>query len=143
MLHEKPFEVGETFGATQYFSEQQVADFASLAGDLNPLHHDIKLAQNIGFNDIVISGTQYTAMMMGLVATFVSERSPTLGLECDFKYKKAVFVNETLKVTWTIIDIHHHEKLQGEFIHFECKMFNAKGDVCTLGKSTFLKKDNR
>ena len=141
-MDEKPFEVGETFGADWCFSDQQVSDFATLAGDFNPIHHDIKQAQAMGFDEIVISGTQYTAMMMGLVATFVSNRCPTLGLEFDFKYKKAIFANQRLKVIWKISAIQYHPKLQGDMIYFEGQLLNDKDELCTLGKGMLLRKDN-
>lgn len=136
------FRIGETFGANWCFSEQQVSDFARMTGDFNPIHHDKAAAAQTSFGKIMLSGTQYTALMMGLVATFVSERSPTLGLEFDFKFKKAVFANESLTAQWVISDIRYHDKLQGNLIHFEGTLINDKGELCTVGRGVLLQKDS-
>ena len=132
------FKIGDRFGKTWQFDAQSVKDFAKLAGDLNPLHHDEKFAHDSQFGRLIVSGTQYTAMMMGVVATYVSERSLTVGLNFDFQFKKAIYADETVEFAWEITHIQPKEKLNGDLIDFEGVIYNSQREICTLGQARLL-----
>ena len=54
------FNVGDTFGKSWQFDEESVKQFATLTGDMNPLHHDSELAAKSRFKRLIVSATQYT-----------------------------------------------------------------------------------
>lgn len=132
------FQVNETFGKQWQFDEKSVKEFAILAGDLNPLHHDETAAKNSRFSKLIVSGRQYVAMMMGVVATFVSARQSALGLEFNFQLKKAIFANEAIDIQWKISKIEFNKKLNGNLIYFEGILYNSKQEVCTIGRAKLL-----
>ncbi|WP_183157424.1 MaoC family dehydratase [Burkholderia pseudomallei] len=86
-----------------------VRRFAALAGGMNPLHHDEALAETARFGGRIVSGTHYSARMMGMVATFapfLGERRAALGLglglefEFEFGFRKALAAGDTVTMTW-------------------------------------------
>ncbi|MDY7816502.1 MaoC family dehydratase [Burkholderia pseudomallei] len=86
-----------------------VRRFAALADGMNPLHHDEALAETARFGGRIVSGTHYSARMMGMVATFapfLGERRAALGLglglglEFEFGFRKALAAGDTVTMTW-------------------------------------------
>ncbi|AFR20433.1 MaoC domain-containing protein [Burkholderia pseudomallei BPC006] len=74
---------------------------------MNPLHHDEALAETARFGGRIVSGTHYSARMMGMVATFapfLGERRAALGLglglEFEFGFRKALAAGDTVTMTW-------------------------------------------
>ncbi|WP_226383160.1 MaoC family dehydratase [Burkholderia savannae] len=132
------YNVGETISKMVTFDIESVRRFAALAGDMNPLHHDEALAGSTRFGGLIVSGTHYSALMMGMVATFLSERRPALGLEFEFQFRKAVAAGDTVTMEWRIVAIEPNPKLKGDVVRLEGTLRNAAGDVCVLAKSTSL-----
>ncbi|CAJ9398286.1 acyl dehydratase MaoC [Burkholderia pseudomallei] len=101
------YRVGETVSKIVTFDMNAVRRFAALAGGMNPLHHDEALAETARFGGRIVSGTHYSARMMGMVATFapfLGERRAALGLglglEFEFGFRKALAAGDTVTMTW-------------------------------------------
>lgn len=99
--------VDETVSKIVTFDMNAVRRFAALAGGMNPLHHDEALAETARFGGRIVSGTHYSARMMGMVATFATflgERRAALGLglglEFEFGFRKALAAGDTVTMTW-------------------------------------------
>lgn len=103
--------VDETVSKIVTFDMNAVRRFAALAGGMNPLHHDEALAETARFGGRIVSGTHYSARMMGMVATFapfLGERRAALGLglglglefEFEFGFRKALAAGDTVTMTW-------------------------------------------
>ena len=69
--------VGETLAKTVRFSRDDILTFARLSGDSNPLHIDPDVARRARFGDIIASGQQTSAALMGLLATYFSRDADT------------------------------------------------------------------
>ncbi|AOI54137.1 MaoC family dehydratase [Burkholderia thailandensis] len=132
------YRIGETISKTITFDADSVRRFATLAGDMNPLHHDEALAESTRFGGLIVSGTHYSALMMGMVATFLSERRAALGLEFEFQFRKAVAAGETVTMAWRIVAIEPSPKLRGDVVRLDGTLCNAAGDVCVIAKSMSL-----
>ena len=61
--------VGETCERLVRFTREDIATFARVTGDTNPLHHDVQAAQRARHGEIIASGQQTTAQMIGLLAS--------------------------------------------------------------------------
>ncbi|CAJ5569161.1 acyl dehydratase MaoC [Burkholderia pseudomallei] len=95
----------ETVSKIVTFDMNAVRRFAALAGGMNPLHHDEALAETARFGGRIVSGTHYSARMMGMVATFapfLGERRAALGLGLglEFGFRKALAAGDTVTMTW-------------------------------------------
>jgi acyl dehydratase len=56
--------VGERLSSQMILSPEEIATFARLSGDLNPLHHDEAYAQQTRFGGVIVSGPQLISLMM-------------------------------------------------------------------------------
>jgi len=96
----KDISVGDTFITSRTFTEQQVMDFAEISRDYNPVHFDERFAKAMKFNRKICHGL--------LVASMVTEIGGQLGwlaTEMNFKFQKAVYFGDTIKIDLTVIDI--------------------------------------
>lgn len=138
MDKELPFKVGDKFSKHWQFDEKSVSEFSNLAGDFNPLHHDKEVAEQSRFKKLIVSGTHYVAMMMGLTATYLNERQSSVGLNFDFQLKKAIFADEAIDIEWEIVKIEPSEKLKGNLIYLSGVIYNSKREVCTVATAKLL-----
>lgn len=132
------YKVGETTSQLVTFDADSVRRFATLAGDHSPLHHDDTFARATRFGGLIVSGTQYSALMMGMVATFLTERRAGLGLEFEFQFRKAVLAGQTVRMEWRIVSIEPNPKLKGDVIGLEGSLLDEHGEVYVLARSKSL-----
>ncbi|WP_144157866.1 MaoC family dehydratase [Paraburkholderia sp. BCC1885] len=130
--------IGECFSATLALSADSVKSFATLVHDTNPLHHDDAYAAHSRFGGLIASGTQPTAHFMALLAAHYSQHAQPLGLEFDIKLKKAVYAQDTLTMTWRVLDAWWKPSLGGDLTQLAGDVVNQRGETVLLGVSTIL-----
>jgi acyl dehydratase len=125
--------VGERFERVVTFDEAGARAFATLVGDLNPLHHDPEIAARSRFGGLIISGTQSVAMLMAMTATFLSARGAALGLDYDFRFRKGIRMGETVRMEWVVTSVTSKEKL-GHVVAFDAALtLLSTGEVAVSG----------
>jgi len=125
--------VGETFERVVTFDEEGARHFAALVGDFNPAHHDDDFAAKSRFGGLIISGTQSTAMLMAMTATFLSAKGAALGLEYSFRFRKAIRMGETVNMHWVVTKITPKPGL-GDIVAFEARLtFAESGELAVSG----------
>ena len=132
------YTVGEAFTKTFAFNAQSVKHFATLAGDSSPLHHDDEFASKSRFGGLIVSGTHYSALMMGMVGSYLTERGSGLGLEFNFQFRRAVLANDTVTAHWVIKEVAHTSKLGGDLVTLHGELRNSIGDICVVADSKSL-----
>ncbi len=123
-------------------SARAVAEFARLAGDENPIHHDPVLAGGTRLGGVVVSGPELAARLMGLSATHFSRPGPRgvaramLGLEFRFRFRRAVRVGEAFELGWEVVAVRAKESLGGElaFLVGHARLPSGDAAVRALGK---------
>src|SRR5262249_62125449 len=86
------------------------------AGDGNPIHHDPVYAAGTRFGRPIASGAQTTGLLMGLTATHFSRESAMLGLDFWFRFRRPVFVDETVRLEWLVIAVRPAPRLGGHVV---------------------------
>lgn len=132
------YNVGEAFTRTFEFNAQSIREFAALAGDFSPLHHDDEFASKTRFGGLIVSGTHYSALMMGMVGSYLTERGSGLGLEFNFQFRRAVLVDDRVTAHWVIQEVVPAPKLGGSVITLRGELRNSKGDICVIADSKSL-----
>jgi acyl dehydratase len=127
------FRVGERFARRATFDAASIRAFATLCGDRNPLHHDEQVARASAFGTLIASGPHVVALMMGLDATFLSERNDAVGLGFEFRFVKAVPAGAELTLEWTITDVTHKPSLAGDVVSVEGRAVDDAGIVYVSG----------
>lgn len=131
-------QVGERFGGQISLTAAEIATFATLCGDLNPLHHDESYARQTRFGGIIACGPQVISLMMGLTATHFSRASAMLGLEFTFRFRKAVIADETIDIAWEVITAEPKASLGGDLVTLEGKATNQQGQIVVQGTGKVL-----
>ncbi len=138
LLPSTTYSVGEAFTKTFEFNAQNVKQFAALAGDYSPLHHDEEFARNSRFGGLVVSGTHYSALMMGMVGSYLTKRGSSLGLEFNFQFRRAVLANDQVTADWVIKKVEPAPKLGGDLITLHGELRNSTGELCVMADSKSL-----
>jgi 3-hydroxybutyryl-CoA dehydratase len=82
-------------------SEEMVDSFASLTGDISPLHMSDDFSQNRNFRGRVVHGI----LLMGLVSRMVGVHLPgenALLQSINFKFLAPIYIGDTLQVQATV-----------------------------------------
>ncbi len=116
--------VGEKLGRTLRYSRDDIAAFARLSSDQNPLHHDTLVAQRARFGDIIASGEQTAAILMGMLATHFSRqddgtRREMLCLNMNFSFKSPIFAEREVTLDWQVSNVQWNAKLKGWLAHLD------------------------
>lgn len=107
------FQPGDGFTRELPLTPALVREFARLGGDTNPLHHDDEAAKTSRFGTLIASGGQCTAMMMGPLADYLTQRGGAVGLEFSFKFKRAVPAQGNYQLQWIIERLEYKQSLKG------------------------------
>lgn len=94
--------VGERFSKRHVFNEMEVRAFATAAGDTNPLHHDLAVAERSRYGRLIVSGTHTTALLLGLAAAHFSRNFSVVGTSFSVDFRHAVFVDAHVKIEWEV-----------------------------------------
>ena len=124
-----PIDVGARVTRRMTFDADAIRRFATLCGDANPLHHDASAAAAGPFGTLIASGPHVVALMMGLDATFLSQRHEALGLGFEFRFVKAVPAGATLTLEWTVSGVEYKPSLAGHVVSVEGRAIDDAGVV--------------
>jgi len=118
-----------------------IAEFATLCGDTNPLHHDSAYAAGSRFGGIIASGPQVTSLLMAMVAAFLASRGPGVGLEFNFRLRSAVRAGETVAMRWRVTAVKEKRSLGGHIISLEGEAVRPDGTVAVAATGEVLGMD--
>jgi 3-hydroxybutyryl-CoA dehydratase len=110
------FHIGERITGQTRLTPGEIATFAHMSGDHNPLHHDMVHARLTRFGGIIACGPQITSLMMGILATYFTRHTAALGLEFSFRLHQAVKAEEMIEMEWEIVAIEPKTSLAGEIV---------------------------
>jgi acyl dehydratase len=158
--------VGETPTKTLRFSREDIVTFARLTGDSNPLHTDPDVARRARFGDIIASGQQTSAALMGLLATYFSRAAHAdahahadantlaqldgieremLCLNMNFAFKHPVFADQDIALQWRVASIDWKDALRGCLVQLDGSATvaadHAADQVAVVARGTILVKE--
>jgi len=88
-LEYKDIRVGRVFSFKRHISKKDVADFARLTGDYNPLHLDDTFGRDAGFKGPIIHGMLAASLFSTLAGMYCPGRY-SLIISQEIKYMKPV-----------------------------------------------------
>jgi len=110
--------VGEKVTRRMRYSREDIAQFSHMTLDENPLHLDSMVAQRARFGEIVASGQQTSAILMGMLATHYSRSDDGVArqmicLNMNFAFKAPIFAEQEIVLQWQVSSVTPNAKLQG------------------------------
>lgn len=93
----KGIQVGDRFRVVRTFTERDVAAFAATTRDYNPVHFDERFIAAKGLEGRICHG-----LLVGSLLTQIGGQLGWLATEMNFKFKKPVYVGDTVTCDLTI-----------------------------------------
>jgi acyl dehydratase len=132
------YTLDENYTQDFVYDEASIRAYATFSGDSNPMHHDAAFAETTQFGGLIASAAHYSSQMMGAAATFLTQRSGSLGLEFSFVFKRAVRAGAELTLTWRVVEITAKPRLHGHIVALEGTLADSDGAVAVLAKCKAL-----
>ena len=102
---------GTTFTVTRTFSESQVEQFADMTRDYNPIHFDLRFVSVKGLKARICHG-----LLVGGMITEVGGQIGWLASGMNFRFKRPVYVGDTITCTLTITEIDEKGRARAEAV---------------------------
>jgi len=118
--------VGECIVHAARFTRDEIARFATLTHDRNPVHHDREAARRAGLRDVIASGQHTSALMSGLAASHFSRSDDgvaraMLCLHFNFAYREPIFADSEVTLRWVVSGTEWNAALGGVIAQLEGK----------------------
>ncbi len=116
---ESPVQVDFKFEKTLHLTAEGISEFATLSGDLNPMHHDPVIARASRFGGIIASGPQTSSLFMASVTTHLAPGYLIMGMDFKGQFLAPVRPDIDLLLRWTVTSVIPKSKLNGYITVFE------------------------
>ena len=103
--------VGDVFTITRSFSEADMAKFADITEDYNPIHFDDRFAAAK-----VLKGRICHGLLVASLLTYIGGQIGWLASRMDFRYKKPVYFGDTITCSMEITKIEKYNRAEAEAI---------------------------
>lgn len=131
----------ERFSSQVTLSPAMVAEFASAAGDNNPIHHDAEFAATTRFRRPTASGPHTTALLLALTASHFSKSGAMLGLEFWVRFRRPIYADETIGLEWMVIKVTPNAKLRGDVVELRGRIKGQDGKTSLGARGRVLLAD--
>ncbi|MCQ3929433.1 MAG: enoyl-CoA hydratase [Chloroflexi bacterium] len=125
------YEPGASASRTKTFTDEDVRTFAHLTGDTNPVHLDADYAATTVFGQRIVHGMLTSALISAVLANDLPGPG-TIYLGQNLKFKKPVYIGDTITATVTISQVRAERKI----VTFETTCTNQNGEVVIEGEAT-------
>jgi acyl dehydratase len=134
------FEVGTSLlTAGRTITEGDIVFFAGLSGDYNQMHVDAEYAAQGEFGQRVAHGLLIVSMATGLIVqTGLMEGTVLAFRELEWKFSRAVFIGDTIRVRVEITESKPLPRLGGGSIIAKISVINQTDQVVQRGKMVLL-----
>lgn len=130
-----PDYVGKTYPATPGYlvGREHIRDFATAIGDNNPVFHNLDVARELGYRDLIAPPTFAFTLTMKAMAMAMFD--PELGMdygrvvhgEQHFDYQRPICAGDELTVSTVIADIHSSGR--NEFLTTRSEVSTVAGEL--------------
>jgi acyl dehydratase len=115
-MESEPDAVGYAFERRITWTHGDIATFADLAGDVNPLHHDPAFAQASRFGGVIASGSHTVAVLLAMCGAQATAERPGVGLEFAFRLLGPARPNEEMLFRWEVVSSEPSAKPRGTLV---------------------------
>ncbi len=135
--------VGEEIARTVRYSTDDIAAFARMSFDDNPLHLDAQAAQRGRFGRIIASGQQTAAILMGMLASHFSRSGDgvarqMLCLNMNFAFKAPVHAEQDVRLRWRVSTVAWNASLNGMLAHLDGHAWVTANSPAVVARGTIL-----
>ncbi len=124
------YSIGDQFRETRLIRFEDVAKFADVVGDNNPIHLDKEFAEKSSFRGRIVHG----AFLVGLISKILGVDFPGSGsiyLSQEIKFLRPVYVDTAIEILLEIIET----DLEKQRFTLDTSIFDNKNKPCVNGKA--------
>jgi acyl dehydratase len=134
------FQVGQTMvSPARTVTESDVALFAGLSGDYNPLHTDSGFAASTRFGRRIAHGVLGLSIATGLASRLaIIDATAEAFLGLDWKFRGAIFPDDTIHAEITVANTRAMPAMGGGIVSFDVKLINQEGQTVQKGRWDIL-----
>ena len=118
-----------------------VAEYARAAGDTNPVHFDAAFSAHTRYRRLIASGTQTTALLLGLTAAHFSKDASMVGLEYWVRFRRPVYADEAIRLEWLVTKVTPNRRLGGHIVELRGRIRGQDGQTAVGAKGRVLVTD--
>lgn len=118
--------IGQSASLTRQLTERDIAAFAALTGDVNPLHVDADFAKSDLFHSVVGHGMWGATLISALLGTELPGAG-TVYRSQNLRFHNVVRAGDIVTATVTVAE----KDAQSHQVRFDCRLVNQDG-VCVL-----------
>src|SRR5215216_7876776 len=125
------YQEGDGYTFERFISAEHVRQFASIVGDLNPIHLDAEFAEKSFFKKRIVHG----AFLAGLISKVLGMDFPgqgTVYISQNSVFKRPVYVDTTVSVQVKITQVIPEKRR----LVLDTIILNSDGKVCLAGTAT-------
>lgn len=139
--HYEDFEVGQEYVTpARTIGEYDVAAFAGLSGDYNPVHTDREFAAATSFGQPLAHGALGLSVATGLIARtglFDGTAIAFLGID-GWKFSKPILLGDTIHVEFTISAMRETKNPGAGILTRAVRIMNQRGETVQSGDMTLM-----
>ena len=125
------YQEGDGYTFERFISAEDVRQFASIVGDLNPIHLDAEFAEKSYFKQRIVHG----AFLAGLISKVLGMDFPgqgTVYISQNSVFKRPVYVDTTVTVQIKVTQVIAEKRR----LVLDTIILNSEGKVCLAGSAT-------
>lgn len=124
------FETGQDFvSAARTVTEADVALFAGLSGDFNPLHVDAAFAERTAFRGRIAHGLLVESVASGLAAqTGIFDGTIAALAEVGIRFERPVRPGDSIFIQLTVEEVDPEPSRSRGWVRFGTRVFNQRGE---------------
>ena len=133
------YKEGDSAACSKTITDADVALFAGISGDFNPLHVNEEFAKTQMFGTRVVHGAFSSALISAVLGVHLFGPGALYASQ-KVVFKKPVFIGDTLTAVATVTKKYTKEGKSGvlQFLDVDTKVLNQKKEVVTDGEAQVL-----
>jgi acyl dehydratase len=123
--------VGARASVEHTFSADDIAAFAALSADDNPIHLDPRAAADAGFDAPIVHGV----LVLGLISRVLGTELPgpgTVLLEQHLRYRRPVYPGQAVRAVVEVTSVREDKPIYGLRTWVEAEEIVVEGDATVL-----------
>ena len=128
--------IGDEASLTRKITNQDILDFATLTGDVNPVHIDEEFAEKSMFKGRVAHGILTVGYISALIGTILPGKN-VIYLSQNCKFVAPVRIGDTIKVVGKVTD----KRSDKHILTLQTNAYNQDGDTVLEGSAVVMKKE--
>ena len=126
-------QIGQTASYSRTLTEQDILLFATVSGDVNPVHLDAEFARSTLFGERIAHG-MYTGALVSAALALRLPGPGTIYVSQSLQFRRPVMIGDRITIELTVIE----KKDDKKFVTLNCSAINQNGKTVAKGPAEVI-----